>query len=110
LTAVVEVDVAVDVDSIVDLDLDLDVDRRSPFFDEDPETARRSTYKVKEGVNVHVAVQGNASRQGQRPREDVPRVSSTRLHRIEAASAQLRSPGAPARAPDDLAAQPVVRC
>jgi hypothetical protein len=37
LTAIVELDVAVDVDS------DLDLDLRSRFFDEDPQTTRRST-------------------------------------------------------------------
>jgi hypothetical protein len=72
LTAVVEVDVAVDVELIVDLD----VDRRSRFFDEDSETTRRSTYKVNEGVDVHVAVQVNVLRQRQgqpqRLRKDVP--------------------------------------
>jgi len=40
--------VAVDIDSIVDLDMD----HRSQFFDEEPETTRRSTYKVKDGVDV----------------------------------------------------------
>jgi hypothetical protein len=70
LTAVVEVDVAVDVEPIVDLDFD----HRSRFFDEDPETTRRSTYKVEDGVDVDVQVDVLRQRQGppQRLRKDVP--------------------------------------
>jgi hypothetical protein len=64
LTAVVEVDVAVDVEPIVDLDFD----HRSRFFDEDPETTRRSTYKVEDGVDVVRQRQGPP----QRLRKDVP--------------------------------------
>jgi hypothetical protein len=78
LTAVVEVDVAVDVEPIVDLH----VDHRSRFFDEDSETTRRSTYKVEEGVAVHVAVQVErlaTTPRPQRLRKDVPGLSSTPL-------------------------------
>jgi hypothetical protein len=45
---------------------DLDLDHRSRWFDEDPETAGRSTFKVEGGVNVAVAVQVNVLRQRRR--------------------------------------------
>src|SRR5262249_16847487 len=76
LTAIVDLDVAVDVEPIVDLDVD-----RTRFFEADPETTRRSTYKVKDGVDVYGHVKVNVLRQRQRqpPRlhKDVPGRSAT---------------------------------
>jgi hypothetical protein len=40
----------------VDPTVDLHVDHPSRSFNKDPETTRRSTYKVEGGVDVYVAV------------------------------------------------------
>jgi hypothetical protein len=68
--------------------VDLDVDHRSRCFHQDPATARRSTYKVKEGVDVQ------RRRSDQRLRDNVKvdvhvfartfAVSSTPVQRIDA--------------------------